>query len=367
MLLGSNTGQNPNSSLFNMSNRQQQQQISGNDNTSIMSGLIGSNLNSNNPMNNQNTLRMMNDTNTNVSYDNNSNFSLLASTSGRNENMISRGGSSGNIGLGSSVNSMGGMLFNNANINQMLNSNNTTNNNGIANSMSGMSLSQIQHSPSMLSAGVSAKDMDFTILNEDFPALPGAQQAGGSGGLGTIVGSSMSQKGDMQSGIASLNMMTATQDNLNNNLQSYLQSQGQGGPSTANNHLSNLGTISRGSNNISVGPNPGTIHSQHSSQQASQSQMNSSMLSGMGIGLGNLGNLGVSTTDNLSQSMNQLSLNGGSPPTAPSGGGNMSKEAKYGLAGLLDVIRMTDKVCIIYLYVDINTVCAIVSTDFLLY
>ena len=71
------------------------------------------------------------------------------------------------------------MLFNNNNMMQMLSASTNINMNG----NNGMRSDSMGSAPgSMLSTGSGGKgEMDFTILNEDFPALPGSQPTSATG------------------------------------------------------------------------------------------------------------------------------------------------------------------------------------------
>ena len=178
---------------------------------------------------------------------------------------------------------------------------------------------------SMANISPSLRDVDFTILTEDFPALPG--QTAGGGML----------KPDSLSG---------------NGLQLPSPTPGSGNPS---------GLSMLGQDSILLQNNMNTLNGSQSVSRAISFPTHSSTI----VGPGNSNNNGSNNPTNNNTAIAQFgqSLGGGlgsltgnafTGDTASVAGsigsagisGSLSKEAKYGLAGLLDVIRMTDKVSI---------------------
>ena len=154
------------------------------------------------------------------------------------------------------------------------------------------------------------REDDFSIQNEDFPALPGShnERIGQKHDMNGIM-SGMSNQGPQ--GIDRLRELS--QENLQLQLHEQ-QMMSQGGPSMGP-------TVGRGmQQNIAVG---GAVGNGNSSEIGGNNSMANGSFLGIGVGGG---------------------MQGGHMGSNSSiGAGSMSKEGGYGLSGLLDVIRMTDK------------------------
>lgn len=181
------------------------------------------------------------------------------------------------------------------------------------------------------------REEDFTIQNEDFPALPGShgdrnsQKHGGD--INGMIGGMMSGGGGIMGqgpqGIDRLRELS--QENLQLQMHEQMMSQGQ-------NSQSKGPAVARGGmaqQNIAVG---GAVGNSGSDTGIGG---NNSMANGTFLGIGVGGGMGMQSGHmggNISNSNSSI---------GSGGGGSMSKEGGYGLSGLLDVIRMTDK--------DLNT------------
>ena len=241
------------------------------------------------------------------------------------------------------------------------------NSNGSGNRFSASSMQQI-------------REDDFTMQNEDFPALPGSlhgdrntQKLDDRGFSMGMVGGGMSGLGNSLS-LQNDRLRESSQDSLQQQLvlqqqqhlllqqqmrmgnQNQIQSQGQGqgqghsfGP-----------TISRGVSQHSVAVGGGD---RQGLSQGGNNSLSGGAFSGLGAGAltgGIGGGTGVGGMG-MGMGMGMLSLGQGSASNAngvsssvtnPNGNGtlssaalNLSGEGRFGLPGLLDVIRMTDKVC----------------------
>ena len=182
------------------------------------------------------------------------------------------------------------------------------------------------------------REEDFTIQNEDFPALPGShgdrdRNSQKHGDINGMIGGMMSGGGGgiMGQGPQGIDRLRElSQENLQLQLHEQMMSQGQ-------NPLSKGPAVVRGGmtqQNIAVGGAVGN------SGGDSGIGGNNSMANGSFLGIGVGGGMGMQSGHMVGNSSNSNSSLG-------TGGGGVSKEGGYGLSGLLDVIRMTDK--------DLNT------------
>lgn len=154
-------------------------------------------------------------------------------------------------------------------------------------------------------SGSNQQQSDFSIQKEDFPALSGPNALVA---INSKVDSSNMIQGSSSSGFTSY----VGGGNLGGSaINRDLTNQNQD-PVGSNNHQS--------SNGLGV---PGGMNRTGSIQNQQPSQ-----------GLSMAANAGLDIP---------VSGMGGSPSTKPTESSNISKESKYGLAGLLDVIRMTDR------------------------
>lgn len=187
-----------------------------------------------------------------------------------------------------------------------------------------------------LSGPSQIRDEDFTIASEDFPALPGTQgpkSEGGLAGLGSSGLNGSSAPGPGSGQVAGVGRLRDSADGFGQHgqqLQPGLQS----------------GNASGGQIGGGVGQPIGGGSSVGGGQQGSFSRgMGPSPIS-MGVptgvpGGGLIGNEGVGGA--------ALSLGGGGMAGLGLGPSSKvettaGKDAKYGLSGLLDVIKMTDRV-----------------------
>jgi hypothetical protein len=155
-------------------------------------------------------------------------------------------------------------------------------------------------------SGMHGREEEFTIQNEDFPALPGSQPRMGTGtAIGRESGSSggQSQSAQGESEVGGQQQPHHAQSPMRNG-------QGQGGKPSPQ-----------------MGP-----HNPPSSPGPSSQQQAGTMSMGIGFGGGMMGGHAPPSP-------------GMQPMPAPSAGSApISMEAKYGLMGLLDVVKMTDRV-----------------------
>lgn len=176
---------------------------------------------------------------------------------------------------------------------------------------------------SMANSSPSLRDVDFTILTEDFPALPGQTAGGGLlkpdslSGNGLQLPSTTPGSGNP----SGLSMLGQDSILLQNNMNTINGSQSVSRAISFPTHSSTIVGPGNNSNNGSNNP----TNNNTAIAQFGQS---------LGGGLGSLtGNAFTGDTASVAGSIGSAGISG-----------SLSKEAKYGLAGLLDVIRMTDKV-----------------------
>ena len=202
---------------------------------------------------------------------------------------------------------------------------------GGSNRFSGLSMPQQQQQQQQQQH---VREEDFTIQNEDFPALPGSHVDRNSQKheISTMMGNMM-VGGQLQVPQGADRVRELSQENLQHHLHEQQQQQQQQ-PTTAQNQAQGS-AVSRGNSApqqaSSLGVSSGTVES--SAQGGNNSLANGSFL-GIGVGGAIQGHLGG----------NGLVSTVGGTGAAGLAGVSQSKEGGYGLAGLLDVIRMTDKV-----------------------
>lgn len=193
----------------------------------------------------------------------------------------------------------------------------------------------------------SMRDDDFTIQNEDFPALPGSshgernsQKHDISGITGSMIGPGQGQ-GHGPLGID--RMRDLTQESLQHQLLEQQQQQHQMLLSSQSQSQSMGPAVSRGNmaQQIAVGGNGGGSNTDNPAIQGG----NNSMSNGGFLGIGGGGGMQVSHMGNSNNS-NGSNSNG----AVGTSGVVQNKEGGYGLSGLLDVIRMTDKVYSLLLF-----------------
>lgn len=154
---------------------------------------------------------------------------------------------------------------------------------------------------SMYGAGQMRAEEDFTIENENFPALPGGSQLGG-GGI-------QKHHGDLSSAVVG---------------GASLGAQGQAGGR-------DLGLVGGGLHS-GAGSAPGASASQSNAGASAPAQE-------YGGAFGSsLGTSGLNIGSLLGSQLSSINASSSSPSTAN------TAEVKFGLSGLLDIIRMTDKV-----------------------
>ena len=187
------------------------------------------------------------------------------------------------------------------------------------------------------------RDDDFSMQTEDFPALPGSHVDRNSQKLDErgYLGMGGGQQNDRLRELSQDSLLQQQQQSL---LQQQMrmgglgQGQGQG-------QGQSLGpTISRGSQHSA------TVGGGGDRQGLGQGSSNSLGSGGAFLGLG-AGGMGMGAMGGAAAGMGLLSLgqsngngNGNGNGTLSSAALSMSAEGRFGLAGLLDVIRMTDKV-----------------------
>ena len=182
----------------------------------------------------------------------------------------------------------------------------------------------------------SMRDDDFTIQNEDFPALPGSSHGDRNSqkhDISGITGSMMGPgQGQGQGPLGIDRMRDLSQESLQHQLleqqQMLLSSQTQSmGPAVSRGNMAQQ--------SIAVGGNGGSSNTDNSAIQGG----NNSMSNGGFLGIGGGGGMQVSHMGN------NINSNGSNSNGALGASGvTQIKEGGYGLSGLLDVIRMTDKV-----------------------
>lgn len=187
-----------------------------------------------------------------------------------------------------------------------------------------------------------AREEDFTIQNEDFPALPGSHVDRNSQKheINSMMGSMMSG-GQIQAPQGSDRIRELSQENLQHHLleqqQQQLQLQLQQQGSVQNQAQGSA--VSRGSSSLPQQANALSIV-ESSAQGGNNSLANGSFL-GIGVGGAIQGHL---NSNGLGSTVGGTGVGVGVGGVGGVAGVSQSKEGGYGLAGLLDVIRMTDKV-----------------------
>ena len=191
----------------------------------------------------------------------------------------------------------------------------------------------------------SMRDDDFTIQNEDFPALPGSSHGDRNSqkhDISGITGSMMGPgQGHGQGPLGIDRMRDLSQESLQHQLLEQQQQQ-----MLISAQTQSMGpAVSRGNmaqQSIAVGGNGG--NTDNSAIQGG----NNSMTNGNFLGIGGGGGMQVS----------HMGSNGSNNNVGVGVSGmTQSKEGGYGLSGLLDVIRMTDKVTFsTFLSTDLNFV-----------
>jgi hypothetical protein len=185
----------------------------------------------------------------------------------------------------------------------------------------------------MMNSSMLGRENDFTIASEDFPALPGSNQNSVSGpnnlGLGMKQDPSLIGSGQLNSFSSppqsSTNLGSASSDILNGTLPSSNIYQQMYSVSAINGTATGTGTGNSGTgSSISrVVSNPTPSHGSSVQFQGHNQGMT-----------GGIGALDMSSSSSVVSGVTSAMSN----QTA------LTKDAKYGLVGLLDVIRMTDKV-----------------------
>ena len=222
--------------------------------------------------------------------------------------------------------------------------------NGGNNRFSGLPMPQQQQQ--------NAREEDFTIQNEDFPALPGSHVDRNSQKheINSMMGNMM-VGGQIQVPQGPDRIRELSQENLQHHLleqqqqqqqqQLQLQLQQQG---NAQNQAQGS-AVSRGSSSLPQQQANALSIVESSAQGGNNSLANGSFL-GIGVGGAIQGHL---SSNGLGSTVGGTGVGiGGVGGVA---GVSQSKEGGYGLAGLLDVIRMTDKVgysnSIFLMYTDV--------------
>ena len=172
---------------------------------------------------------------------------------------------------------------------------------------------------------------DFAIENEDFPALPGSHSISSK--------NSNSEQQQQQQQQHSANGISASGHSLASTADRHsLQQQQLQHPDLLSQQQSNLFS------NAGFG-----LSSQHHSNSSSSGlsgdlQLN---MNGRGSLIQSQGSALLNSSSNLSQDTFGTSLSGSAPqppPPQPPQPASVTKEGKYGLSGLLEIIRYTDKV-----------------------
>ena len=182
-----------------------------------------------------------------------------------------------------------------------------------------------------------AREEDFTIQNEDFPALPGSHVDRNSQKheITTMMGSMMvGGQGQVPQGIDRVRELS--QENLQHHLIEQQQQQQQQQLAIAQNQAQGS-AVSRG---ISIPPQSNALGISSSIVESSAQGGNNSLANGSFLGIG----VGVAIQSHLGNNGLVGAVGGAAGGVASVAGVSQNKEGGYGLAGLLDVIRMTDKV-----------------------
>ena len=214
--------------------------------------------------------------------------------------------------------------------------------NGGNNRFSGLPMPQQQQQQQQ-----NAREEDFTIQNEDFPALPGSHVDRNSQKheINSMMGNMM-VGGQIQAPQGSDRIREFSQENLQHHLLEQQQQQQQQ-QQQLQLHLQQQGNaqnqaqgsaVSRGSSSLPQQQANALSIVESSAQGGNNSLANGSFL-GIGVGGAIQGHL---SSNGLGSTVGGTGVGvGGVGGVA---GVSQSKEGGYGLAGLLDVIRMTDKV-----------------------
>ena len=213
-------------------------------------------------------------------------------------------------------------------------------------------LSQMQQQQQRIGGGDSD---DFTLENEDFPALP------------TVSGSSQSKTSNELSSLsnqhhsASSNAFMARDPALVNSL--HIGGSSSTGSSLHQEHSHHLhygsGGLGTSSSSYATASHPHSDSSNHHISSGSSSNSVNHLKSGS-LG-GNLLGGGNSSVNSLLASLNSSSIhiNSSSSSSNTSTGSHPmsnSKEFRYGLSGLLDIIRIADKVNNPFIFVIFITI-----------
>ena len=162
-------------------------------------------------------------------------------------------------------------------------------------------------------SSASAREEEFTIQNEDFPALPGATQP-------KPVGGNVIRRDTTTPNTTST---TSSSTGTSQTLSSTAPGEGDGSRQAADAAMGGITSKS------TLGPSPPSP----SITTQTPPPAPGSLSMGIGFGSGVMGHAPPSPSVH---------------PTAPPSGGEeavpVSQEARYGLLGLLDVVKMTDRV-----------------------
>lgn len=198
---------------------------------------------------------------------------------------------------------------------------------------------------------------DFTLENEDFPALP------------TVSGSSQSKNSNELSSLsnqhhsASSNAFVARDPSLVNSL--HIGGSSSTGSSLHQEHSHHLhygsGGLGTSSSSYATASHPHSDSSNHHISSSGSSSSNSvNQLKSGSLG-GNLLGGGNTSVNSLLASLNSSSIhiNSSSSSSSSSSTGSHpmsnSKEFRYGLSGLLDIIRIADKVTNPFIFITITS------------